>query len=112
MGTRDFIFNNPLAIGLYLLRKLDMRWCKSLMCKIFKRVKSGGNPKLFISNKLCTSNGAKITRTPLLSANETAHSGFEAKRRRHQEYSTGVSVASQKGLMSSKKCFKKFAKII
>ena len=21
MGTRDFIFNNPLAIGLYLLRK-------------------------------------------------------------------------------------------
>ena len=39
---------------------------------------------------------------PLPSANKAAHSGFETQRRRHQKSKTGVSVAPQKGLMSSK----------
>ena len=32
---------------------------------------------------------------PLLSANKTAHSGFETQRRRHQKSKAGVSVASK-----------------
>ena len=39
---------------------------------------------------------------PLSSKNKAAHSGFETQRRRHQKSKTGVSVAPQKGLMSSK----------
>ena len=37
------------------------------------------------------------------------HSGFETKSRRHQKSETGVSVAPQKELMSSKNFFKKKA---
>ena len=40
------------------------------------------------------------------SANKGAHSGFETQRGHHQKSKTGVSVATQKGLMSSK-IFKK-----
>ena len=43
-----------------------------------------------------------VTCTPLPSANNAAHSGFETKRRIHQKSKTGVSVAPQEGLMSSK----------
>ena len=39
--------------------------------------------------------------------NKAAHSGFESQRRCHQKSKTGVSVASQKGLMSSNFFFKK-----
>ena len=39
-----------------------------------------------------------ITCIPPTTANNTAHSGFETQRRHHK----GVSVAPQKGLMSSK----------
>ena len=39
------------------------------------------------------------------SANKAAHSGFETWRRHHQKSKIGVSVAPQKGLMSSKKFF-------
>ena len=45
--------------------------------------------------------------TPLPSVNKAAHSGFEIQRRHHQISKTGVSVTPQKGLMSSKKIFKK-----
>ena len=37
----------------------------------------------------------------LPSVNKAAHSGFEIQRRHHQKSKTGVSVAPQKGLMSS-----------
>ena len=36
------------------------------------------------------------------SANKAVYPGYETKRRRHQKSKTGVSVALQKGLMSSK----------
>ena len=39
---------------------------------------------------------------PLQSANKAAHSGFETQMRRHKKSKTGVSVATQNGLMSSK----------
>ena len=39
------------------------------------------------------------------SMNKAAHSGFETQRRHHQKSKTGVSVAPQKGLMSSQKNF-------
>ena len=39
---------------------------------------------------------------PLPSANKAAHSGFETQRRYHQKFKTGVSLAPQKGPMSSK----------
>ena len=38
---------------------------------------------------------------PVPSANKAANSGFEAQRRRHQKSKTWISVASQKGLVSS-----------
>ena len=44
-----------------------------------------------------------VTRMPPPNSNKAAHSGFETQRRRHQKSKTGVSVALQKGLMSSKK---------
>ena len=46
-----------------------------------------------------------VTHTPLPSANEAAHSGFETQDICHQKYKIWVSVVPQKGLMSSKKCF-------
>ena len=46
--------------------------------------------------------GECVTYTPLPSMNKAAHSGFETQRRRNQKSKTGVSVAPQKGLMSSK----------
>ena len=51
-----------------------------------------------------------ISHTPPPSANKAAHSGFEIQRRCHQKSKTGVSVAPQKGLMSSKNFFKKVHK--
>ena len=43
-----------------------------------------------------------ISHMPLLSVNKVAHSGFETQRRRYyQKSKTGVSVAPQKGLISS-----------
>ena len=46
------------------------------------------------------------THTSHQSINKAAHSGFETQRRRHQKSKTGVSVAPQKGLLSSKNIFK------
>ena len=46
------------------------------------------------------------TCTPLPSMNKTAYPGFGTQRRRHQKSKIAVSVAPQKGLMSSRK-FKK-----
>ena len=43
------------------------------------------------------------------SANKAAHSSFEPQRRCHQKSKTGVSVAPQKGLVSSKNLKKKIA---
>ena len=51
-----------------------------------------------------------VTHMPLYSSNKAAHCGFETQRRRHQKSDTGVSVAPQKGLMSSK--FEKKKKIV
>ena len=48
-----------------------------------------------------------ISRMPPPSANKASHSGFETQRRHHQKSKTGVSVAPQKGLMSSKNLEKK-----
>ena len=45
--------------------------------------------------------------TPLPSANNADHSGFETLRKRHQKSKTGVSVAPEKGLTSTKNCLKK-----
>ena len=42
------------------------------------------------------------TNTPLPSANKATHSGFESQRR-HYQSKTGVTVAPQKDLTSSKK---------
>ena len=42
-----------------------------------------------------------VTCLPPPSSNKTTHPGFETQRRRHQKSKTGVSVAPQKGLMSS-----------
>ena len=44
----------------------------------------------------------RISRMPLPSENKTAHSGSETQRRRHQKSETGISVAPQNGLISSK----------
>ena len=44
-----------------------------------------------------------VTGMPLPSSDKAANSGFETQRRRHHKSKTGVSVAPQKGLMSSKK---------
>ena len=49
----------------------------------------------------------RVTCMPPPSANKAAHSGFETQRRCHQKSKTGVSVATQKGLMSSNFFFKK-----
>ena len=49
-----------------------------------------------------------VTHTPLPRVNKAAHSGFETQRRRPQKPKTGVSVAPQKGLMSSKNFLKEF----
>ena len=43
---------------------------------------------------------------PLPSANKPPHSAFETQRRRHKNSETGVSVAPQKGLVSSKNFLK------
>ena len=43
-----------------------------------------------------------VTHMSLPSVNKFAHSGFETQRRHHQKSKTGVSVAPEKGLMSSK----------
>ena len=48
-----------------------------------------------------------VTHTPPPSVNKAAHSGFETQRIHHQKSKTGVSVAPQKGLMSSKNLKKK-----
>ena len=42
-----------------------------------------------------------VTYMPPPSMNKAAHSGCETERRHYQESKTGVSVAPQKGLMSS-----------
>ena len=47
----------------------------------------------------------RVTCTP--SANKAARSGFGTQRRRHQKSKTGVSMAPQKGLISSKIFLKK-----
>ena len=43
-----------------------------------------------------------VTHMPPPSTNKATHSGFETQRKRHQKSKTGVLVAPQKGLMSSK----------
>ena len=48
-----------------------------------------------------------IAHMPPSSANKAGHSGFETQRRHHQKSIAGVSVASQKGLISSKTLKKK-----
>ena len=48
-----------------------------------------------------------VTCMPPPSANKAAHPGFETQRRCHQKSKTGVSVAQQKGFMSSKIFLKK-----
>ena len=48
-----------------------------------------------------------VTHMHLPSTNKAAHSFFETQRRHHQKSKTRVSVAPQKGLMSSKKIKKK-----
>ena len=48
-----------------------------------------------------------VTCMLLLSTNKAVHSGFETQRRHHQKFKTGVSVATQKGFMSSKNFWKK-----
>ena len=49
-----------------------------------------------------------VKHIPLLSAYKVPHSGFETQWRCHQKSKTGVSVAPQKGLVSSKIFLKKF----
>ena len=47
-----------------------------------------------------------FTKSTKSSVNKAAHSIFETQRRRHEKFKTGVSVAPQKGLMSSKNVLK------
>ena len=49
---------------------------------------------------------------PPTSMNKAAHSGFDTQRRHHQKSKTGVSVAPQKGLMSSKNLKQKTKKLL
>ena len=49
----------------------------------------------------------RISCMPTPSANKAVHSDFETQRRRHQKSKTGLSVAPQKGFMSSKNLKKK-----
>ena len=49
---------------------------------------------------------------PPLSSDKAAHSCFETQRRHHQMSKTGVSLAPQKELMSSKILKKKFLKAL
>ena len=53
-----------------------------------------------------------VIHMPPPSMNKAAHSGFETQRRGHQKSKTGVSVAPQKGLMSSNHFFLKKKKLI
>ena len=46
-----------------------------------------------------------VTHMPPPSVNKTTHSGFETQRRHHEKSITGISVAPQKGLVSSKNLF-------
>ena len=46
------------------------------------------------------------------SLNKAGHSGSETQRRRHQKSETGVSVAPQKGLLSSKNVLKNYDRCI
>ena len=48
-----------------------------------------------------------VTPMPPQSTNKAANSSFETQRRHHQKSKTGMSVAPQKGLMSSKHLRKK-----
>ena len=48
-----------------------------------------------------------ISHMPPPSANKAGHSGFETQRRHHRKSIAGVSVATQKGLISSKTLKKK-----
>ena len=48
-----------------------------------------------------------VTCTPQSSVNKAAYSGFETQRRLHKKSKTGVSVAPQKGLLSSNFFLKK-----
>ena len=43
----------------------------------------------------------------MVETNKAAHSGFETQKRHHQKSKTGVSLAPQKGLMSSQFFLKK-----
>ena len=43
-----------------------------------------------------------VTCMPVPSANKAAHFDSETQRRHHQKFKTGISMASQKGLMSCK----------
>ena len=51
-----------------------------------------------------------VTHTPLPSVNKAAHSGFETQSRCHPKSKTGVTVALQKGPLSSKIFKKKLIK--
>ena len=51
-----------------------------------------------------------VTCTHQPNANKAAYSAFENQRRHHKNSKTGVSVAPQKGRMSSKFFFKKWSK--
>ena len=55
-----------------------------------------------LGSKCGKANTVNPYRTPLPSSNNAAHSGFETQRRRHQKSKTGVSMAPQKKIMSSK----------
>ena len=52
-----------------------------------------------------------VTCMPLPSKDKAANSGFETQRKCHQKSKTRVSVAPQKGLMSSKNCYKKYFEV-
>ena len=53
-----------------------------------------------------------VTYMPPPSANKATLSGFETQRRHHQKSKTGISVAPQKGFMSSKNFLKVFLEAI
>ena len=53
----------------------------------------------------------RVTRTPPPSTNKATNSGFETQRRRDQKSNTGILVAPQKELVSSKIFLKNVLKI-
>ena len=90
MNVRNIYFVGGLPIESGILPLLKHACVKVIGCYAGCQESAGAAPE--VNFRECISP----------SANKAAHSGFETQRRHHQKSKTGVSVAPQKGLVSSK----------